>query len=81
MDDGLEEHDGMVSIGETRSTSLPFADDVAALAEKVCHRKTRSTGLPFADDVDALAEKEQEQEDLVGSLSKSCTIHKMGIRA
>ena len=39
------------------------------------------TDLRFADDTDALAEEEQELEDLVGSLNKTCTRYKMEISA
>ena len=39
------------------------------------------TNLRFADDIDALAEEEQELEDLVESLDKTCTRYKMEISA
>ena len=35
------------------------------------------TSLRFANDIDALAEEEQELEDLVQSLDKTCTKYKI----
>ena len=34
MSDALEEHDGKVTIGRRNITTLRFADDIDALAEK-----------------------------------------------
>ena len=48
---------------------------------KVCIGGRNITNLRFADDVDALTEEEQELEDLVESLDKTCTRYKMEISA
>ena len=39
------------------------------------------TNLEIADDIHALAEEEQELEDLIESLDKTCTSYKMEITA
>ena len=46
MSDGLEEHDGKVSIGDRNITNLRFADDIDTLAEEE-HELEALVGSPY----------------------------------
>ena len=58
-----------------------MSDALEEYDEKVSKEGRNITNLRFAGDIDALVEEEQELEDLVESLDKTCTWYKMEISA